>query len=135
MINHGRMGQSQVSHHHTRFNEVLNRQYSPDYTNPYQPTLGSIPSQDLSATLEELANIQSRSLEMMAASQRNQQEAFHKLTKASRDKVNDSMVTPIKILTEQTDRLSRTRSTKSTKLAEPATEVSGPNSSRNPQEP
>ena len=45
----------------------------------------------------ELANIQSRSLEMMAASQRSQQEAFQELTRASRDKANDSMFTSIKI--------------------------------------
>ena len=50
-INHGRMGQPQVSHHQTTFNEGLNRQYSPNYANPYQSTLGSIPGQDLSATL------------------------------------------------------------------------------------
>ena len=90
------MSQPQVSHHQTRFNEGLNRQYSPNYANPYQSPLGSIPGQDLSATLMELANIQSRSLEMMAASQRNQQEAFQELTRASRDKVNDSMFTSIK---------------------------------------
>ena len=47
--------------------------------------------------LVELANIQSRSLEMMAASQRSQQEAFQELTRASRDKANDSMFTAIKI--------------------------------------
>ena len=70
------MGQPQVSCHQIRFNEGLNRQYSPNYINPYQSTLGSIQGQDLSATLIELANIQSRSLEMMATSQRNQQEAF-----------------------------------------------------------
>ena len=34
--------------------------------------LGSIPGQDLSATLIELVNIQSRSLGMMATSQRSQ---------------------------------------------------------------
>ena len=50
-INHGRMGQPQGSHHQTRFNEGLNRQYSPSYASPYQSTLGSIPGQDLSATL------------------------------------------------------------------------------------
>ena len=95
-VNHGRMDQPQVSHHQTRFNEGLNRQYSPNYTNPYQSTLGSIPRQDLSATLMELANIQSRSLEMMAPSQRNQQESFQELMRASRDKANDSMFTAIK---------------------------------------
>ena len=86
-----------MSHHQTRFNEGLNRHYSPNYTNPYQSTLGSIPGQDLSATLMELANIQSTSLEMMAVSQRSQQEAFQELTRASRDKANDSMFTAIKI--------------------------------------
>ena len=95
-INNSRMGQPQVSHHQIRFNEGLNRQYSPNYINPYQSTLGSIPGQDLSATLLELVNIQSRSLEMMAASQRNQQEAFQELMRASRDKANDSMFTAIK---------------------------------------
>ena len=97
-INYNRMGhQPQVSHHQTRFNEVLNRQYSPSYINHYQSMLGSIPGQDLSATLIELANIQSRSLEMMAASQRSQQEAFQVLTKVSKEKSNDSMFTAIKI--------------------------------------
>ena len=96
MINHNRMGQPQVSHHQIRFNEGLNRQYSPNYINPYQSMIGSIQGQDLSATLIELVNIQSRSLEMMAASQRNQQEAFQELTRASRDKANDSMFTAIK---------------------------------------
>ena len=95
-MNHSRMGQPQASHHQIRFNEGLNRHYSPNYINPYQSTLGSIPGQDLSATLLEQANIQSRSLEMMAASQRNQQEAFQELMRASRDKCNDSMFTVIK---------------------------------------
>ena len=88
--------QHQVSRQQTRFNEGLNRQYSPSYINPYQSTLGSIPGQDLSATLIELANIQSRSLEMMAASQRTQQEAFQELTRVSKGKSNDSMFTSIK---------------------------------------
>ena len=92
-----RMSQPQVSHHQARFNEGLNKRYSPNYVNQYQSPVGSIPGQDLSATLMELANIQSRSLEMMAASQRSQQEAFQELTRASRDKVNDAMFTSIKI--------------------------------------
>ena len=93
-----RRGQPQVSHHQTRFDEGLNRQYSPNYVNYYQSPLGSIPGQDLSATLMELANIQSRSLEMMAASQRSQQEAFQELTRDSKDKANDAMFTSIKVL-------------------------------------
>ena len=61
-LDYNRIGhQPQVSHHQTRFDEGLNRQYSPNYVNPYQSMLGSIPGQDLSATLIELANIQSRS--------------------------------------------------------------------------
>ena len=96
-LDYNRIGhQPQVSHHQTRFDEGLNRQYSPNYINPYQSMLGSIPGQDLSATLIELANIQSRSLEMMAASQRMQQEAFQELTRVSKDKSNDSMFTSIK---------------------------------------
>ena len=96
-INYNKMGhQPQVSRHQTRFNEGLNRQYSPNYINPYQSMLGSIPGQDLSTTLIELANIQSRSLEMMAASQRSQQEAFQELTRVSKDKSNNSMFTAIK---------------------------------------
>ena len=58
--------------------------------------LGSAPGQDLSATLIELANIQSRSMEMMAASQRSQHEAFQELVRVSKDKCNDSMFTAIK---------------------------------------
>ena len=94
---YNRMSQPWVSHHQTRFDEGLNKWYSPNYDNYYQSPLGSIPGQDLSATLMELANIQSRSLEMMAASQRSQQEAFQELTKASRDKANDAMFTPIRV--------------------------------------
>ena len=96
-INYNRMGhQPQVSRHQARINEGLNRQYSPNYINPYQSTLGSAPGQDLSATLIELANIQSRSMEMMAASQRSQHEAFQELARVSKDKSNDSMFTAIK---------------------------------------
>ena len=94
---HNRFRQPQVNHHQTRFDEGLNRQYSPNYNNYHQSPLGSIPGQDLSATLMELANIQSRSLEMMAASQRSQQEAFQELTRASKDKANDAMFASIKV--------------------------------------
>ena len=103
-INYSGIGhQPQVSCHQARFNEGLNRQYSPNYINPYQSMLGSIPGQDLSATLIELANIQSRSLEMMVTSQISQQEAFEELTRVSKDKSNDSMFTAIKTF-DGTDR-------------------------------
>ena len=88
--------QDQVSCQQTRFDEGLNRQYSPNYINPYQSPLGAFPGQDLSATLIELANIQSRYMEMMAASQRSQHEVFQELARVSKDKSNDSMFTAIK---------------------------------------
>ena len=89
--------QNKDSHHQARFDERYNRQYSPNYNN-FQPSpVGSIPGLDLSATLIELANIQSRLLEMMAASQRSQQEASRdKLARANRDKANDAMFANIK---------------------------------------
>ena len=102
---HTRRNQPQVSLHQTRFDEGLNRQYSLNYVNYHQSTLGSIPGQDLSSTLMELANIQSRSLEMMAASQRSQQEVFHELTRDSNDKANDAMFTSIRFLMAETDML------------------------------
>ena len=93
---HNRRNQPQVSRHQTRFDEGLNRPYSPNYVTYHQSPLGSIPCQDLSATFMELANIQSRSLEMMAASQRGKQEVFRELTRAN-DKANDTMFTSIKV--------------------------------------
>ena len=96
-MNYNRMTcQEQVNRQQTRFDEGLNRRYSPNYVNSYQSPLGVFPGQDLSATLIELANIQSRSMEMMAASQRSQQEAFQELARVSKDKSNDSMFTAIK---------------------------------------
>ena len=94
---HNSFRQPQVDHHQTRFDEGLNRQYSPNYNNYHQSLIGSIPGQDLSTTLMELGNIQSKSLEMMAASQRSQQEAFQKLMRASKDKANDAMSASIKV--------------------------------------
>ena len=87
----------QVNCQQTRFDEGLNRQYLPNYNNYHQSPIGSIPGQDLSTTLIELANIQSRSLEMMATSQRSQQEAFQELTRASKDKANDTMFASVKV--------------------------------------
>ena len=54
---HNRYSKHQVSHHQSRFDEGLNRQYSPNYNNFHQFPFGSIPGQDLSTTLMELANI------------------------------------------------------------------------------
>ena len=88
--------QNRDSHHQTRFGKRFNRQYLPNYNNFQTSPLGSILGQELSAALMELANIQSKSLEMMAASQISQQEAFNELTKASKDKANDAMFASIK---------------------------------------
>ena len=76
--------------------ERFNRQYLPNYNN-YQPSpLGPSPGQDLSTTLIDLANIQSRSLEIMVANQRSQQEVFNELTRSNKDKTNDAMFASIK---------------------------------------
>ena len=90
------LNQNRDSHHQTRFDKRFNRQYLPNYNDFQTSSLGSIPGEDLSATLIELANIQSISLEMVATSQRSQQEAFNELTKASKDKANDAMFASIK---------------------------------------
>ena len=88
--------QNRDSHHQARFDKRFNRQYSPNYNNYQLSPIGSILGQDFSTTLIELANIQSRSLEIMAANQKSQQETFNELTKASKDKANDAMFASIK---------------------------------------
>ena len=45
----------------------------------------------MSTTLIDLANIQSRSLDLMVADQKSQQDVYNKLTRANRDKANDAM--------------------------------------------
>ena len=65
----------------------------------------------------ELANIQSRLLKMMAASQKSQQEAFQELTRASKDKANDAMFTCIRVF-DGRNRLLRTGLIKLTKPAQ-----------------
>ena len=89
--------QNKSGHQETRFDQRFNRQYSLNYNNFLTSPLGSIPGQDLSATLIDLANIQSRSLELMVASQKNQQEAFHKLARSNKDKANDAMFEAVKV--------------------------------------
>ena len=59
-----------------RFDERYNRQYSPNYIY-YQPSpLVSIAGPDLSVTLIDLANIQSRSLDLMVTNQKSQQDVY-----------------------------------------------------------
>ena len=60
----------------TRFDERYNKQYFPNY-NHYQPTPPvSVAGPDLSTTLFDLANIQSRSLYLMVANQKGQQDVY-----------------------------------------------------------
>ena len=69
-----RYDQNEAGHQQTRFDEKHNRQYSPNYNyKHYQPSpLVSIAGPDISATLINLANIQSRYLDFMVANQESQ---------------------------------------------------------------
>ena len=90
-----RHDQDRAGHQQTKFDERYNRQYSPKY-NYYQPyPLVSIAGPDLSATLVDLANIQSRLLDLMVANQKSQQDVYNKLTRANKDKANKAMFATI----------------------------------------
>ena len=131
---YNRMSQPQVSCHQARFDEGLNKWYLPNYVNYYQYSLGSIPGQDLNTTLMELANSQSRSLEMMAASQRSQQKYFRSWQEPAETKWMTQCSLSSKSLMAQTDKHLRIGLMKSTKPADQAIEISGLRSSRSPQE-
>ena len=79
----------------TRFDESYNRQYSPNYN--YQPSPPvSVAGTDLSATLIDLATIQSRSLDLMLVIQKSQQDVYNELIRADRDKASNAMFAAIK---------------------------------------
>ena len=78
-----------------RFDERYNRQYSPNYNYVQPSPLVSIAGPDLSVTLIDLANIQSRSLDLMMANQKSQQDVYNELTRANKDKANEAMFTAI----------------------------------------
>ena len=61
----------------TRFGERYNRQYSPNYN--CQPSPVSVVGPGLSSTLIDLVNIQSRSLVLMLANQKSQQDVYNEL--------------------------------------------------------
>ena len=88
-----RNDQNRAGCQQTRFDETYNGQYSPNYNyNHYQPfPLVSIAGPDLSTTLINLANIQSRSLDLMVANQKSQQDVYNELTRANKDKANEAM--------------------------------------------
>ena len=92
-----RYNQNRAGHQQPRFDKRYNKQYSPNYNHYlYQPSPPvSIAGPDLSATLIDLANIQSRSLDIMVANQKSQQDVYNELTRAKRDKANDAMFAAI----------------------------------------
>ena len=89
--------QDRAGHQQIGFDKRYNRQCFPNYNcNHYQPSpLVSITGPDLSATLIDLANIQSRSLDLMVANQKSQQDAYNELTRANKDKANEAMFAAI----------------------------------------
>ena len=92
-----RYDQNRGGHQQTRFDKRYNRHYFPNY-NIYQPSpLVSVVGEDLSTTLIDLANIQSKSFDLMVVNQKSQQDIFNKLTRANKDKVNDAMFAKIKV--------------------------------------
>ena len=90
-----RYEQDSTRYQQRKFDKRYNRQYSPNYN--YQPSLPvSVARPDLSATLINLANIQSRSLDLMVANQKSPQDIYNELTRANRGKANDAMFAAIK---------------------------------------
>ena len=51
----------------------------------------------MSATLIDMANIESRSLEIMVGNQKSQHEVFNELARSDKDKANDTMLSTIKV--------------------------------------
>ena len=83
-----RYDQDRAGYQQTRFDERYNRQYSPNY-NYYQPfPLVSIAGPDLSTTLIDLANVQSRSLDPMVANKDKANEGPMFTTVNTYDRVN-----------------------------------------------
>ena len=80
-----------------RFDKRYNKQYSPNYNHyTHQPSpLVSIAGPDLNDTLIYLANIQSRSLDLMVAYQKSQEDVYKELTRANKDKSNKAMLATI----------------------------------------
>ena len=90
-----RYEQDRARHPQKGLTKRYNRQYSPNYNNQQSPPV-SFAGPDLGATLIDLANIQSRSLDLIVANQKSQQDIYNELTMANRDKANDVMFAAIK---------------------------------------
>ena len=79
----------------TRFDEEQNQRYSPQHFAP-SPAL-STGSDLLSRSIMQLAEMQSRSLEIFAAQQKSQIEVYQELTRSNKEKEHDALFTSIPV--------------------------------------
>ena len=79
----------------TRFNEKQNQLYSPYHFAP-SPAL-SAGSNMLSWSIMQLAEMQSRSLEIFAAQQKSQINVYQELTRSNKEKEHDALFTSIPV--------------------------------------
>ena len=79
----------------TRFNKKQNQMYSPYHFAP-SPAL-SAGSDLLSHSIMQLAEIQSRSLEIFAAQQKSQIDVYQELTRSNKEKEHDALFTSIPV--------------------------------------
>ena len=79
----------------TRFDEEQNQRYSPHHFAP-SPAL-SAGSDLLSRSIMQLAETQSRSLEIFAAQQKSQIEVYQELTRSNKEKEHDALFTSIPV--------------------------------------
>ena len=79
----------------TRFDEKQNQMYSPYHSAP-SPAL-SAGSDLLSHSIMQLAEMQSRSLEIFAAQQKSQIEVYQELTRSNKEKEHDALFTSIPV--------------------------------------
>ena len=79
----------------TRFNEKQNQMYSPYHFAP-SPAL-SAGSDLLSHSIMQLAETQSRSLEIFAAQQKSQIDVYQELTRSNKEKEHDALFTSIPV--------------------------------------
>ena len=79
----------------TRFNEKQNQQYSPYHFAP-SPAL-SAGSDMLSHSIMQLAETQSRSLEIFAVQQKSQIDVYQELTRSNKEKEHDALFTSIPV--------------------------------------
>ena len=79
----------------TQFNEKQNQMYSPYHFAP-SPTL-SAGSDLLSHSIMQLAETQSRSLEIFAAQQKSQIDVYQELTRSNKEKEHDTLFTSIPV--------------------------------------